>query len=466
MKLDWRKSILFITIAGMEGCWLYALITLLNEKLAGGSLSVGGLLIFYPLSFIINRLLRRLHLHQVFILGLSLLAWALVTLLMIKIQLFGNSAWINTTWLLAVPRAIIEIIHTFKPELLIVISTGVLWLLGWRLTYLRGNFTTLVIRFQLGLVILVITFFTASLLHTSINHPVLLTVAFFLFALLGMSLSHAMEGTSWLSGLYRGHWFGLLLASICLILLLGLLISSLITPDLLQLVMTFIKWVGGLLSKLVDFLYNLFPHPEIPPELMPTESNMESQLAAVEHPWRLSDTLRENIGIGWSIVMIGLMLLCLWRLSTSIFGWLRRKLASMAGAEFETMPGAFRTDLLAFLKRILSRLLKFRLPFRIGARAGTILPEIASVRQIYRHLLRWAATAGYPRQLSQTPREYSYVLVGLLPEAQQDLDLITQQYVRTRYGTSLPADFEIRQLTESWQRVKQNKLKKAKRNRE
>jgi len=461
MKLDWRQGILFITTAGMEGCWLYALIILLNEKLADGSLSAFGLLVCYPLSFVFNKLLRRLRWTQVFILSLSWLAWAVATLLMIKIQLFSDSAWINTTWLLAIPRAITEVIRTFRPELLIVISTGILWWLGWRLTYLRGNFTALVNRFQFGLVILVITFFTASLLHASLTHPVLITVVFFLFALLGISLAHAMEGTSWLSGLYRGHWFGLLLASICLILLLGLLISSLITPDLLQLFLIFIKWVGGLFSKLVNFLYNLFPHPEIPPELMPTESNMESQLSAVERQWRLSDTLRENIGIGWSIVMIGLMLLAFWRISASIFVWLSRKLASMSGAEFETIPGAFKTDLLGLLKRILSKLLKFRLPFHIGARAGAILPEIASVRQIYRQLLRWAATAGYPRHLSQTPQEYSYVLVRLLPEAQWDLDLITQQYVRTRYGTSLPTDYEIHQLTESWHRVRQNNLKQA-----
>jgi hypothetical protein len=460
MKLNWRQGILFITTTGMEGCWLYALITLLNEKLANGSLSAFGLLIFYPLSFGFNKLLRRLCWPQVFILSLSWLAWAVVTLLMVKIQLFGGLAWINTTWLLAIPRAITEVVRTFRPELLIVISTGILWWLGWRLTYLRGNFTALVNRFQFGLVILVITFFTASQLHVSLTHPVLLTMVFFLFALLGMSLAHAMEGTSWLSGLYRGHWFGLLLTSICLILVLGLLISSLITPDLLQLFLIPIKWVWGLFLKALHLLANLFPQTEIP-ELLPTTPMSESELAEAARVWRLSDALRENIGLGWAILMIGLMLLALWRISASIFGWLRRKLASMAGAEFEALPGAFRADFFGLLKRILSRLLKLRLPFRIGLRPRVILPEIASVRRIYRQLLLWAAAGGYPRHLSQTPQEYSYVLVRLLPEAQWDLDLITQQYVRTRYGTSLPADDEIHQLVESWHRVRRNRLKQA-----
>ena len=58
------------------------------------------------------------------------------------------------------------------------------------------------------------------------------------------------------------------------------------------------------------------------------------------------------------------MLLALWRISSSIFGWLRRRLSSMAGAEFEPMPGAFKTDFRNWLKRIVLRLLGIRLPFR------------------------------------------------------------------------------------------------------
>ena len=93
--------------------------------------------------------------------------------------------------------------------------------------------------------------------------------------------------------------------------------------------------------------------------------------------------------------------------------------------------------------------------FRPRARARAVLPEIASVRQIYRQFLRWAAAAGFPRQQSQTPHEYLYQLAGLLPEAQGDLDLITQQYVRTRYGAWLPTEDELHQLRQSWYNVKQ-----------
>jgi len=94
--------------------------------------------------------------------------------------------------------------------------------------------------------------------------------------------------------------------------------------------------------------------------------------------------------------MGGLVLFTLWRVSSQMLGWLRRRLAGMAGVEMEPMPGAFRADMKALLKHLFARLLGFLMPSR---RAKQVLPEIASVRQTYRHLLRWAAAAGYPRSL-------------------------------------------------------------------
>jgi len=82
-----------------------------------------------------------------------------------------------------------------------------------------------------------------------------------------------------------------------------------------------------------------------------------------------------------------------------------------------------------------------------------------SVRQIYRQLLRWASSGGYPRHQSQTPYEYFYTLAGLLPEAQAELDLITQQYVRTRYGASPPAEIKLQELRQSWHKVRRSRLK-------
>jgi hypothetical protein len=459
MKLDWRQGILYAAVIVIEGCWLYALMALLNNRAADERLSVFGVLLLYLLSFALNGLLRRLRWPEICRRIISWIAWVAGMLLVVKIQLFGGLAWSDTAWLLAVPRAIAEVIYTFKPELLILISTPIIWWLGRRLALAKISFATLVSEFQFGLLILVITFFSAAQLEVDIAHSVYLIVTFFLFSLLGISVAHALENKSWLSGLYQGHWSGLLLISVSLVLILGFIISLVVTPDLLQLILAALKWIWGLIMKVLAFIASLLPEmepTELPPP-MPTTPQMEPPEETTRW-FTMPEALRNGLRFGWTVLVAGFLLFALWRISSDIFRWLRRKLATMAGAEFEPMPGSFRADLLSLLKRFFSKLLALKRLFRPGARTEPVLPEIASVRQIYRQFLRWAAAAGFPRHASHTPHEYLYELAGLLPEAQGDLDLITQQYVRTRYGAYLLNEDELHQLKQSWYNVKQYQL--------
>ncbi len=457
MKLDWHKGVLYVAIIGIEGCWLYALMVLLNKQAADESLSILGILLLYPLSFVLKTLLRRLQWPAVFLRIISWVVWVAGMLLTVKMQLFVSLAWSDTTWLMAVPGAIVEVIYTFRPELLILLSTIVIWWLGWRLAYLNANFSALVSEFQFGLFILVVTFFIASVLEVELAHSVYLIVAFFLFSLLGISVAHALEGTSWLSGLNQGHWSGLLLVSISLVLILGFIISSVVTPDFLQLVLAAFTWVWGLIMKVMAFLASLLPESE-PGELPPPMPMPEMEPSEGFKLWTMPEALRNGLRLGWTVMVVGVCLFALWRISSDIFKWLRRKMASMAGAEYEQLPGAFRADLKSFLNRILSKLLGIGRLFRTRTRDKPISPEAASVRQIYRQFLHWAANTGFPRRTSQTPHEYLYEVSDLLPEARVDLDLMTQQYVRTRYGAWLATENDLNQLKKSWYNVKQKRL--------
>jgi hypothetical protein len=174
----------------------------------------------------------------------------------------------------------------------------------------------------------------------------------------------------------------------------------------------------------------------------------------------MPEPVRSGLRIGLNILMGGFLLFALWRASSEIFGWLRRRLAGMAGAEYETMPGAFRADFLGLLKRILYKLLGLKMPFQRRAGTEAVIPEVASVRQIYRQLVRWAAAGGHPRQVFQTPYEYCRVLANLLPEAVEDLDLVTRRYVGARYGGRLSSTDEIDELSRAWHRIKHIHLKR------
>jgi hypothetical protein len=464
MKMDWRQAVVYITIMGMEGCWLYSLLELLNNRAVNGQLSVLGILALLPVAFIFNFLLGRLKWPKAGVWLVSWLGWVSGMLLMVKIQLFGGLPLSDPQWLLAVPRATSGVLYTFAPELLILLATAVIWWLGRRLVFRAGNFPTTVSEFQFGLIVLVFVFLIASGLKTNLDSPVPIAITFFLLALLGMSVSHALAGTSWLSGLHQGHWSGLLLATIGVVLIFGLLIAWMVTPDLLQIIWAAIKTAWGfiwsLIVKLLLFIASLFP-PAEPAELPPMPITPETGPDEGFKLWTIPEWLKSSAHLLMAIAWVGLLLAAIWRISSDIFRWLRRRLAGMAGAEFEPLPGAFRADLLGFLKRVISRLLSLKLPFRLRKGQGALLPEVASVRQVYRQLLRWAAAGGYPRQISQTPGEYSEKLAGLLPEAGGDLDLITQRYMRARYGAFLYTGDELKELSEAWHRLKQNRLKRA-----
>lgn len=459
MKVDWQKGVLYLATMGMEGCWLYALLALINQRGTEERLSVMGVLVAYPLAFGFNKLLRRLR-HRVLLNGINWLVWLAVMLITVKLQLYGSLSLSSTEWLLAVPRAIAGIFFEFRPELIILFSTAVVWWLGSRLAYGQATFAASVSEFQFGLAMLLLTFFIAYQLEVELEGSVLIALSFFFLALIGTSIAHAREGTGWLSSLYQGHWSGLLLVSISLVLALGLLISVIVTPDLLQLILIALNWVWELIIKAIEFLISLLPEPG-PPEPLPPLPMLpkEPSEEGFKFLFSMPESVRNALQMVWAVLFFGFALFALWRVSSSIFSWLRRRLAGMAGAEYEAMPGAFRADLISLLKRILG-LLHLKFLRRIRGRTISLPPELVSIRQIYRQLLRWAATGGHPRVKSQTPQEYCYALVDLLPQVQPDLEFITEQYVRARYGTPLAGESKLYQLKQSWHRVKENNLKK------
>jgi hypothetical protein len=459
MNLDWRKFVLYAAVIGIEGCWLYALLSLLNRQVVAESLSVFGILLVYLISFGLNGLLRLLRWHYLVIRIINWLGWAVAVLLVLKVQLYGGLAWSDTNWLMALPRAFADIIYTFRPELLILIGTAAVWWLGRRLARVQVNFGTLVTEFQFGLFLLIIAFFSASMVDASLDHPVLLAMVFFLISLLGISLAHSMENTTWLSGLYRGHWSVLLLASIALVLLLGFVISLLVTPDVLGAIVSAIKWFFSMIIAaflfVAEWIASLFPdidRTEPMPEFPALPPAGEAPSGST-----MSETVKNILRILWTIMIAALCLFALWRISAAMYKWLRRRLASASGAKYEPMPGAFRADLLAFLKRVFAWLLGARRLFGRRPGAAPPRPEVNTVRQIYRQLLRWAAGLGLPRHISQTPYEYQYRLAEALAEVEDDIDLITRQYVRTRYSRVPLTEDELQKLKQSWYNVRQSR---------
>jgi hypothetical protein len=460
MNRRWVAITLYGAVAGLEVCWFWAFLDLLNQKGGGGSLPLLFLLGFYPLAFVFHRMLRRLSWKKAIPLGC--LAWAGLVLLLGKVHFFAPVGWEDPQWLRDFGYALARTVHGLTPESLVALSSAVFWGFGCRLAYVRIHFATLVSEFQFGLALLLTFFLLNAQWELSTAALIPLTLAFFFFALGGIAVSHASERESWVSGRYRGRWFAFLLLTIGFILGIGWLISAVVNPSLIERILSLLamvgQWIWSWIVKFFIFLGELIPSPK--PAELPPAVRLPQMKGPAEQPFILfSDSVREVIRFIWGIGVLSLILVALWRVSSQVFEWFRRKMGGMGDAEVESLPGAFREDLLNFLKRFL-RIFGIPWPFRRG-RAEPLLPGAELVRKTYRQLSAWAAKKGHARNPAQTPYEFLQGLTLWLPERQGDLASITEQYVRTRYGLSAPTESGLEDLRQSWQRVRQTRLKKG-----
>ena len=455
----WHQIVVYLSLLGLEGCWLYAFVLMGVTGIPESNLSAPLLMVFFPLSFIITVLFDRTGWHRIARQVVVWLCWVAALLLMVKMHLYPQTAWPDTSWLLSIPLSIAHIFYAFEPPLLVLLASVVLWWMGERAARSQADFARLLTEFQFGLMLMVLAFLIASAAQIKLQGVVGLSLIFFSFSLVGVSTAHARENKSWSASLQQGHWGWLLALSICAILAIGLAIATIVSHDLLQLMVDGIKWLWGIILKILLFLASLIPDtggtieplPEMP--VPGAEGGDNSQL------FKMSDEVRSIITIVMAVIWSGIIILALWRISSQIYAWLARRGGRMQDVEVERLKGAFWTDLLNLLKHIAGLFPQFLR--RLGGREKkTELPAAVHIRNTYRQMTRWAASRGYPRPIHQTPYEYLGVLATALPDACDDLDLITQHYVQIRYGMAVPASADCEAVIESWRRIRKYRLKR------
>jgi len=80
----------------------------------------------------------------------------------------------------------------------------------------------------------------------------------------------------------------------------------------------------------------------------------------------------------------------------------------------------------------------------------------ASIRQLYQAMCDAAASAGHTRSPSETPYEYLTTLGEVWPSNQPDTQLITEAYVRIRYGEVPEMEEELQAIRQAWRRLEES----------
>jgi hypothetical protein len=383
-----QQIVIYISLIGMEGCWMVAFLLLAAAGTGDDAPSAFLLAAFFPLSFIITLLLDHIHWRRIFSLVSGWLCWAVVTMLTVKLHLYPAAAWADTAWLMSIPLSIVHVIHDFEPALLVLLSSIILWWLGKRAAQCKPDFIRLLAEFQFGLILLIIAFLIASASDVKIRGVIPLALAFFCFALTGVSTAHSRQDKSWLASMQQGHWGWLLAISICAILIIGLIIGLFVSRDLLQVAVDALKWLWGIFLRIMEFLASLMPDTGGEAALPPPAAMPGTEETETFRLFRLSEGARSVLNILmlciWSVILI----LALWRVSSQIYNWLARRSARMEGVEVQQLKGAFWADMKAMFKYIGSAftdLLK-RL-FHVEQKSE--LPGTAFIRTTYRQMIRW-----------------------------------------------------------------------------
>ncbi len=76
------------------------------------------------------------------------------------------------------------------------------------------------------------------------------------------------------------------------------------------------------------------------------------------------------------------------------------------------------------------------------------------IREIYRHLLWEGKRSGVPRRLYETPAEYSVRLRQAVPDGDEPLKSITNEYEIVRYGENIMPEEQVGKANSLWQTLK------------
>jgi hypothetical protein len=450
----------------MQLAWFALAVLVLNRRIAGDSLPWPLILSFYPLSAFLNFLLRRrVRGWKLLLAANGLGGFSAFAILLGFHGLFGPAPEAGP-WLEVAAR----FFNPYRTEFLLLAFSAAAWILGYRLAALRISFAALFSEFQFGLVLLFLALFAENRLEMNLPHLIPLILLFFGFALTGLGAVHGREHAGWTSGLFFRAWIIFLLVAVALILSAGLLIAVLASPAFVQFLFSLLYRAGQflleILGRVLGFLLGLLPRPEIslpPPPSPPPPAVRPEDWSPF---FLISESTREILRILWTIMVFSVLLIALWRISSQILDWLRRRMGAVNGDEIEPLPGAFRDDLRILFLWVLDTL-SLKWLVRLLARRKRRRRESDSFRQIYLRLLKWAAGKGCRRRACETPFDYLPRLAAILPEAQEDFSFLTRQYVRARYAAAPPPAEVLREVKDRWENIRRldsrkNKMKKKK----
>lgn len=450
----WRPVLLYLTLLGIEGTWLWAALAFLDGAATHDRLTVPTLWLVYPAAFLLHKGLRAVGSPRLAAYAVGIIALGAAILLEVWAQLYPAYALLRPSWLGPFGSSLADMLIRFPPELVPIVGAPVLGWWGWHLAQQRPSLGAAMARFQFGLVMLLGVLGIAALVQTPLPEGVPLTVAFFTLSLAGMAFARGGWGRA--AGRLRWPW--LLTATIAGVVLIGVLVSAVLTPDALRLLLVPVQWAWGIFMSFLTLLWNLLPKPS-PADIALTPMPTPPPVTPDAGTSRLTipPAVRTALQVILFAIFGGLILAALVRLSSDLWARLLQRLGA-SDDEREFLPLTLWADFRGWLAELFRRWVRWP-----GRRRPATPAAAGPIHQVYRNLLRWGQRAGRPRAVSQTPLEYLKTLEPLIPERRLALEVVTRAYLDARYGAGTPSPAEASAVQATWRKLKRDLPRRVRR---
>jgi hypothetical protein len=468
-RLDWVEELLYLCILATGACIVYPWQLLLSTALGYDGMSLLGLCVLFWLPYLVVSALHLFQMpgdrRQALIVACALLT----ALLGIWFHVYGPGAadgsaaypvW-DLVWLADAVDRLFSMSLVVPPE----VFTTILVLIGWwrGIVASRHEYETQQVwfRFRLG-VILLFAYFLVTLFGQRLDLSGLI-LAFFFFGLMSIALASVIEsGGVHRSTLGSGQWVGMLGGTILGSLGVALLISLLLSRQMLRAVLAWLEPVVraaqyGVWLVLSAVLYLLWPLIEwatewirhldweqIPFNVSPLMSPLATpqELLEAEETATILPACRAIFVIVGVVVGLLLVVRAVRRLS--------RQQAERRGLERESLWSGqdFADDLRNSLRQGWDQIRALA-----GQFGGRRHRSAATIRRLYASMVDLATEAGYPRRPAETPYEYRPTLDRAYPQSREAVDAITEAYVRVHYGEVPESRAEMDRLVEYWEQL-------------
>lgn len=450
-------------LAATETCWVYVIVVFLAALMRlTASLTPLPLFTAYWLALNIGRGLPSAHWRWAILRTIAIFSAVMSVLAVARVEIYPNLAWDDWTWLARFVTNLFLSPHGISVEQ--IVSAAVIYVFIRGLGFGQRPLTLWFVGFQfrLGIVIFFGLFSVAAFFPGVIDDLFFAQWIFvyFFLSLLAGALARIEETST--DFRFTVRWVMTLLASVALVLFLGLGVLQIFTVDTAQRMLGIFAPLWGLFSivlliiaipigYLLEWLVNLLrPLFQSLGQVLENLQNSPLGNLLKSSPVQQNAANNELLATLMKTTFILAILLL-------IGYWLARALnKKMQGIEQETFIRESISDDDAAERALHTSTKKKKQP---RAYAPNIAAE--TIRRIYAALVARAAAAGLPRRVAETPYEFLPRLENHWSDESADLRSITEAYVDAHYAEHETTQEQVGRVREAWRRVEESIKRKA-----